>query len=397
MVYIYPNMDELIVSSFYKERIISNNKFLSKQLPFKEKITAISEKIEKEKLIWDAFCKNKNFRRFIQKIEIFDELVYIYEKEYSICNVTNTWLNIYECLYKFKEIIPTAAELNIFLNIDLPGETILSVNYFFEKNIPYQRYNWVAMQNNIEKYNDNYNIFKDTHNNWINLDNIDNIDNMSEVNYKNYDKSNSSSSSIPNHSQSVHNRIKKIQYKYNSKYDIFISNVDIENNIILDYSQFIIGLSILKINGLMVIQTNNLYTMFKIWIISTISSYFSDVYISKTEVSRSYSSNIFIICSEFKGISKNDLDKLYYVLSTFRRKYEYNLLSKISIDTVQSIYKILLELTDIQISIMKLYIDLFERYDDCIDFYNMLERKSKMILDNYIYSLDINTVTMKKN
>ena len=114
-------------------KIYKNNEESSQSLPYRCQIEDITKKLNSIQIEWDAYYNyNKPFRRFIKKNNLYNELKYKLDNEYSINCATNNWLNIYEILYRFQHIICTNS-LSILFNTDLPGEIILATEYFFKK------------------------------------------------------------------------------------------------------------------------------------------------------------------------------------------------------------------------------------------------------------------------
>lgn len=190
--------------------------------------------------------------------------------------------------------------------------------------------------------------------------------------------------------QYITNKIKIIQNRWNRKINLFISNTSIDDNDhIGDYMQYILALSVLVRGGNMIVRSYHINLPFKIWILSTITRYFEDLWIVKPVSSPKYTADVFIVGHNFTGASKNDLDKLYYILSIFRKSYVDRILTKVSIDTVQSLYRFILYKTEEEISTKNKLINLYKEYNSDQQFYHTIEKRAQINADAYILAFDI--------
>uniref|UniRef100_A0A6C0LL90 Ribosomal RNA methyltransferase FtsJ domain-containing protein n=1 Tax=viral metagenome TaxID=1070528 RepID=A0A6C0LL90_9ZZZZ len=366
---------------YHENNIIVGNKNLSKVLPFKNKISELKEQLEQTRLEWRPYYDlNKDFRRFIQKLSFFDSLKHKLEVEYKIKNATNDWLQLYEILFRFKHIFTKLNNLSVLFNLNSSSEIISALDFFIKKCKNINKYTWNIIQDTGNKNEDLYRYHSDK---WIE--------------YRSH-LSRSSDNSTPSLVLNISNKVKTIREKNTHNYDIYISILKSASNtyldVVEDYVQYIIGLSVLKRGGSIIIKMNDIHISFKIWLLATISRYFDNITLLKPLTMRPYMSNTFIIGENFKGISKNDLDKLYYILSSFKRRYINSIMSEVDIDTVQSIYKHIQNSIDREIDIKKRYIKKFNDTNDLQYFYNQLERKTNEVIDNFIFTFEINSDTI---
>jgi len=190
--------------------------------------------------------------------------------------------------------------------------------------------------------------------------------------------------------QYITNKINLIQNKWKKKISLFISYTSIKDtDHIGDYIQYILALSTLTRGGNMIIKSHCIHLPFKIWILSTITKYFEDLWVIKPITSPGYNADVFIIGHRFIGISKNDLDKLYYILSVFRKTYINRILTKVSIDTVQSLYRFIVYKTEKEIHTKNRLINLFKEFNGNQQFYRNIEKKAEETADEYILTFEI--------
>lgn len=76
--------------------------------------------------------------------------------------------------------------------------------------------------------------------------------------------------------------------------------------------EIIIALGCLKNNGDFVLKFFDIFTKFTVEIIYFLTKFFKNIYITKPYTSRSANSEKYLICKNFLGISKGNLEKLYY-------------------------------------------------------------------------------------
>ena len=368
-----------------------NSNIISKLLPFRKKIDEYTDKLEQTRLKWESYKINKDFRRFIRKNHYYDELKYKLETDYSIKYATNDWLNIYEILFRFQYLFENLNDILVIFNIDPPGEIILALEYFLNKQKHIDKYDWIAVQHHNEKIEDidQYNLYKKYAYKWITSDTC--FGNLTdEIKSNSHISCSSSEISSRKSSRYVACKIKNIKQKMNKNCNLFISSINLSNdNIIDDYIQYITALSLIKNNGIIIVKSNNIHIPFKIWMISIISRYFEKLIIIKPESSIPYNSDVYLVGINFEGISKNDMDKLYHVLSTYKKSYIYKNLSEVYVDTIQIIYKMLIELINKEIVVQKNSMEIYEKIDNLESYYSRLENKTSNIILKYILDFEI--------
>ena len=380
----------------YLEKTIINNRdnnsYKSKKLLFRDRIIKYAEDLEQIRLNWNSyFLHDKTFRRFVRKNYYYDQLSHILRNQYSIKCVTNTWLTTYEILFRNKHVFEDITDIYVVFNIDLPGEVISTVEYFFNKHLNISNFKWLAVQHNNTKVdsNDIYQLYKKNSTRWITSDMC--FSNLVGEVKKNTQVSCSSSELMSiKSSRYISSKINKIRHENKDMCNIFISVIELTNgNILDDYTQYITAFSVLRLGGILIAKSNNIHLPFKIWMISIISRYFEKFMITKPISSLPYESDIYILGVKFKGISRNDLDKLFHILSTFKRRYVDKILTEIYADTIQIIYKMVREIVEREIESDQSLIKLFNSYNNNQLFYNDIEEMSNNIIKNYINEFGI--------
>lgn len=373
---------------YLENKILKNNNDSTQSLPYKQRIENISQKLGDIQITWDAYyLHNKDFRRFIKKCNLYNSLKYKLENEYHINHATNNWLNMYEILFRFQHIFDGSTILTLF-NTDMPGEIILATEHFLKNRVNLHK--WMALQNSNESIDDDkYRVYQTNVHKWVTTDKcFDEVCDSSHMTETQTD----TSSEIMNikKSQYVYNKINKVNERMKRKCDLFISHTFInEDNVISDYIQYILALSTIIKGGNMIIRSFHIHSPFKIWIICTVSKYFDNLYVVKPVSSPGYHTDVFVVGQHFNGITKNDLDKLYYILSSFKRRHIYKIPTRVNIDTVQSLYKFIFRRSKLEIETKNRLIEMFKKYHGCRNFYKTLELESENITKKYISKFGI--------
>ena len=359
----------------------------SKHLPFKKKLEEYMERLEETKLKWNSYLLDKEFHRYVKKSTYTNELIYTLEKKYNLKDITISWINLYELLFRFQHYFNFLENDNIVFNIDLPGNEINATHFFYKKrNI--KKIKWMAIQhhdNRIEEYDSLY-LYRNNIDKWIIHD-----DYFTGSEIKN---SSSKSSDISNYkAKYIYKKLKVLKSRLKTTCKLFISNISLSDNDILDdYVQYIIALSIINNGSSVIIKSNNIHIPFKLWMISVFSRYFEKIFLIKPESSIMYNSDVYIIGINYNGISKNDLDKLYHVLYSFKKSYIYKNLTEVHIDVIQIIYKLILELIDMEINYKKDSINNFNKIENFEFLYSQLELKTESIINKFILDYEINYI-----
>lgn len=359
----------------------------SKLLPFKKKIEEYMERLEETRMKWNSYLLDKEFHRYIKKNTYLDELIYNLQKKYNLKNITISWINIYELLFRVQHYFDFSENDNIIFNIDLPGDEISATHFFYnKKNI--KKIKWMAIQhhdNRIEEC-DSLFLYRNNIDKWIIHD-----DYFIGSEIKN---SSSKSSDISNYkTKYIYKKLKVLKSRLKSNCKLFISNISLSDNDILDdYVQYIIALSIINNGSNVIIKSTNIHIPFKLWTISVFSRYFEKTFLIKPESSIMYNSDVYIIGINYNGISKNDLDKLHHVLYSFKKSYIYKNLTEVHIDVIQIIYKLILELIDMEINYKKDSINNFNKTENFEFLYSQLELKTESIINKFILDYEINFI-----
>jgi 23S rRNA U2552 (ribose-2'-O)-methylase RlmE/FtsJ len=255
-------------------------------------------------------------------MKLFDNYINLKYKLYNEYNaqfVSNAWLKCYEMLSEFKLLKNNDI---VFFNAELPGSFISATNHYAKTNNI--NYDWIA-SSFIDKdkdsniLGDRYNLYKNYKDKWIMNDDM-NGDLMNIFNL---------------------NKIKNIIHsRFNNGVDLYFSDAGSfigdnysdqeEINSLLNLSQVICGLSILKTGGTMVTKTYTLFAPLNISIIYYYNLFFDKVFIVKPKTSRPTNSELYILAQGFKGINDTDLDFLYSSF-TILKNYDFNIASQFSL------------------------------------------------------------------
>ena len=300
-------------------------------------------------------------------------------------------------MFKFRHIFQYQ-DLMVLFNLDIL-EIIYATEFFFNQ-MKINTFDWVGVQNANEhiEERDEYKVYKKYVYKWITTDDcyLSLDSDKCQLHHSSYASKNSSEVGgirYQQHSSYISTKVQKIKSKINKEYNLFISHVIInDNDILTDYIQYIIGMSTLTKDGNMIIRSYDIAVPFKIWLLSTITNYFENIWIVKPESSASYQKDYFVVGYKFKGITKNDLDKLYYILSSYRSKYINRIMSSVNIDTVQSIYKYITHHFKEKVYSKNTLIKLFKQWYGNKKYYQYLEIKGEETIDKYIINLRIKSI-----
>lgn len=296
---------------------LNNNKIYQNLQTLRNHLTNTKNKMD------PYFNKYKYvFRSAISNFEPFKELKIEITERWNTPNVTNTWIIEYEIYDKF-QLIPEFVnnKWTSFHSVNLPASNIFALYHYIhthrDENFQ-SKFHWLASAPvNNKKYkgdSDNYRLVENYPNNWcINFQDQNANGDITNVQFTEYVK-------------------KWIQTK--NKVNLFIGNIEINigkdfNNEETKYNksllaQIYLGLSILTKHGNAVFRNLTFFTPFNISMIAWLKQYFDEFIIYKPVSSKRYSSEIFFICKNFKGISDKNLFYIKTILQDESFDYKQN-------------------------------------------------------------------------
>lgn len=295
----------------------------SRKFEIKE-LTKLKNELNKKKNELNKPYKTKRYFE-LSKIpslgKISSKIKYNYYNKYNAINVTNAWFKIYEIMYYYKLIDNTNGTFRYFDNAAFPGSFILAVNHYV---------NTIKSNTSLEWYGSSYIGGGELEDQYLL--------------YKNYPKRWTMSKNNNGDIRDI-KVILDIVKQISTKVDLYTSDLGINVDIKLpnkksgwDYQeelhangnlgQVLLGLLILKKNRHMVIKMYTFFTSRSVSLLAILTTLFKNVYISKPEFSAIRSSEIYLVCKEYKGYSYFNNTGLYEKI-IHRLNDKYNNLSPI--------------------------------------------------------------------
>ena len=294
-----------------------NNKYKS--------LIKLKNKLEKSRDGMEPYFKRyqSNFRSIISNFGSFKRTKFHISQRFHTPSVTNSWISIYEII-SYYNLVPEDIDeksWNFFNSENLPGSSILSVYHYINticKEKYRYKYNWFGsspVNSKLFNGDDLYKLVNNYPDKWFISEQYKNSLKDGDITNINFNK-----------------RIKEWLDNRSNGIDFFIGNLSIEikkdynleeikhNKIFL--GQIFLCFNILKKNGNAIFRNLTFFTKFNISMISYISLYFDEIYICKPMSSKNDSSEIYIICKKFKGISSNEINKIEKILSNNKFDYE---------------------------------------------------------------------------
>ena len=277
---------------------------------------------------------------------------YITEKFHLKFKASNGFVKMYEILSKF-----SLAEKNIksFHMCEAPGQFIKALEYYLEKHGKKLDYlaNSLNPKNteNVKKYGkeiiaDDYNFIKNNPEKWL------------------YGKDGTGDITKRENIEWFREKISDINLVTGDgglPYDSPL--IDLQR---LDYSQLLLTLAVSSVKGDAVLKTfvtfmrgdvdSHRSGAYFVNLIYLYQCYFEEVYLYKPYTSRPSSGEYYIIAKSFKGISKEELEKLYTILDNFTINQTFFSKKDIPKDFIVQLYNFLDKLSRYNIEVIeKLY------------------------------------------
>lgn len=221
--------------------------------------------------------------------------------KYHVQIVTNATLKIYEIITQMNIIKKN--KITAFCNAELPGGFIIGINHYLKTMFTNAKFNWVANSFiDINKLGDTYGIYKHNPHNWV----------MSnDMNGDITDKEN------------IYKIIDKVLARFPNGVDIYTSdagfdvssdyNSQEQQTLLLNYCQILCGLLTLQKGGSLITKQFTYFTIFNRSLITLLSTLFN-LYIVKPATSRPLNSEIYLVGTLYKGITKDMRDYLINLL-----------------------------------------------------------------------------------
>ena len=258
-------------------------------------LLAIKEDLNKSKDVignldpreFAMFKRDDNFNYLLSK-----KIRYKFADDLSQSVITNAWLKTIELINNFE---PLKKDVNntVFLNGELPGDSILAFSFFaLKKEL---NFTWIASsylpENNIggTHLGDKYGIFKNNRSKWL----------MSETN--------------DGDMQNIENFLFYEALLKNNKVDVYISDAAMDttcdpNNQELLNSKLHLGIALcglltLQTKGTMILKQFTFLEPITISLICTYATLFDEFYINKSYASRDTNSEVYLVGTGYKGLS----------------------------------------------------------------------------------------------
>lgn len=257
------------------------------------------------------------WRKVTYTIKLYETLKKYLMKEYGAGDpkVTNAWIKMYEILNSFNLIDKDKDTLRTFHTCEAPGSFMSAINHYLKTQTNVKTFDWYA--NSLNPYNeenkrkygtlfgDAYGIISNFKNRWLfgpqGTGDITSVENIRH--YAN------------------HPKLQNIDL-FTSDCGLGLSNKEFNEQekilSILNYSQIMICLSVLPKGKHCILKAfiplaesvtvSLLYLMYCV---------FDRLYVCKPVTSRPGSSEVYIIGKEYKGISKDYLERLYKILENY--------------------------------------------------------------------------------
>ena len=235
---------------------------------------------------------------YFDVVDMFSFLKDFYENRKNAQLVTSSWLNFSEIFNKYN-IIEKTEEVNVFFSVELPDSSISSTNHYCKThNI---KFNWLAansaplnLDGSISNLSDKDGIYEKYPDNWIGIKRYNmngdytNIDNILAIQ-------------------------KHVLSQYKSGVDLYISNIGVNNFIDINnlevvysniyFGHIINGLMILKRGGNMCVKQYTFLKPLTISILILLTNLFKTVEFVTTSSSNYFTSEIYLVCKGFFGLT----------------------------------------------------------------------------------------------
>lgn len=293
-----------ILYCFYNTNYVLDNKIL--------KVDSLSKKVLKNAKKNLLYIKrsidtrnNKLYNRLTYNIKILKDIKQYISNKLNI-KISQAFLKMWEILYITK-IIPFNNKIfKSFSLCEAPGQFILGINYYLKTKTKNKDYIWYANSLNPKKrkdgFGDNYGLIKNYPDKWLfGKDNSGDITNIENIKYIKNQLPNDLNLITSDCGQAIKDTR---EFNYQEK-----------NMAYLNVSQIRAILYLLPINGNAIFKTFlPMILSINISLLYILYITFDKVYAYKPQQNPG-SSEIYIICNDFKGIDQNILNKLFDINS----------------------------------------------------------------------------------
>ena len=310
------------------------------------------------------------FRSVTSNFGPFKSTRFHISKRYNTPSVSNVWIIMYEIISHFN-IIPEKIHKKFihFNSENLPGSNILSIYHFINtmRDTNFKKKTlWLGsapINLPLYKGDDIYKLIENYSNQWVMSDNFlstskDNVRNfessfksakdkyipngdITDINYTKYVKTwliekLGTVKEIKNITNINSNNIQESEPKIN----LFTGNIYLEtgknyNNEELIHNKIFLGqiflcFNILKQGGNAILKNTTFFSLFNISLLAFISQHFKKCIVYKPMSSKKDSSEIFLICKDFNGTTKEEINNIEKILMDPNFDYDYGQLLKVN-------------------------------------------------------------------
>jgi hypothetical protein len=209
--------------------------------------------------------------------------------DYQAEGVTNAWLKLYEILYS-SQLLSGMKQVDAFFNAELPGSFITCLNHYVH-TICRGKLDWLACSLNRGVHlEDQFGLYKAHRGRWLQNEHMDG------------DVTN------PENIQIIKNKV--FQHYHNGVY-IYLSdggtNTDKDPNhqeeltSLLHLSSLLLGMSIIKLGGCMIVKQFTFFHKFTLSLMGILVDHFEEVEIVKPETSKRSNSESYLVCQKYLG------------------------------------------------------------------------------------------------
>lgn len=226
------------------------------------------------------------------KLDVYKTMKNTLIQQYNMQLVTNATMKIYEIISQMKLI--NCGKTTAFCNAELPGGFIIGINQYVKTMCPKSTFDWVASSYISEHgtLGDPYGIYAGNRAKWL-------MDSTMDGNLLK--------------KENVTELSKRVLQRYPLGVDLYTSDAgcDVSSNyneqeeqtMLLNYGQVLCGILTLAIGGSLITKQFTYFTVFNRSLIMILTVLFENVYITKPATSRPLNSEIYLVCTGFRGIS----------------------------------------------------------------------------------------------
>lgn len=236
------------------------------------------------------------YKQIVNKVHPFDRIInMITSKWISNCKpmkTTNAFMKMYEFMkwldIEYKYFKQFTNSINVFDIAGAPGMFILAMEQYFNKYHKDVKLNWATCSlEGGTALKDDYGLYKSNPERYTPCD-VMNVKNLQTI---------------------INKRI---------KYDMVVGDIGIyhendyehlqeEHQLDIEWGQMILGLNIVKQNGIMILKMYSLTSVQSLLLLDTLSYFFNKVYVVKPYTSRIFNAECYIICMNKNDISPSNI------------------------------------------------------------------------------------------